>query len=116
MKRDLTEQIAMTCHAVHNVHCAENNQHVIPWEEKSDTHRAMVVIVVESILEGLIESPEEAHENFVAFKQAAGWRYGPEFSTQEKTNPRLCNYEALKKEEKAKDLYFFAVVNSYKKR
>jgi len=115
MKQKKKLQIAKTCHEVHNVLCANNDMQVIPWEEKSTEHHAVVVNSVEKILSGEVESPEESHSNFVHMKEEFGWEYGPKYSTKNKTNPRLCDFEELESVERQKEEYFFAVVSSFKK-
>lgn len=109
------DQIARTCHSVHNAHCKDNFQEVIAWEDKSEDHREMVKNSIKLILNGTVNSPEEAHRIFVSIKQSKGWVYGKEFNAEDKVNPRLCTFKDLKNRERQKDNLFFAVVNSFKK-
>ena len=111
---ELIEAIAKTCHAVHNVSCKENGQHIISWEDKTRAHKEMVFIVIHKILIGLITTPEEAHQRFIESKEADGWIYGEIYSTEHKTSPRLVEFRKLAKKDRIKDEYFFAIVNSFK--
>lgn len=108
-------KIAKACHAAHNQICKNHGQHVIPWENKSKEHHKTVKNSIKKILNGKINSPEEAHINFVEKKEKEGWEYGPEYSTKKKTNPRLCDWEELEDVEREKEEMFFAVASSFKK-
>lgn len=116
MKQNKKLKIAKACHNVHNVFCANNGMKVIPWDEKATEHHAVVINSIERILSGEVESPEDAHENFVRLKEDFGWEYGPEYSTKNKTNPRLCDWEELPQVERMKEELFFAVVSGFKKK
>jgi len=115
MKNKKKLQIAKTCHEVHNVLCKNNGMQVIPWEDKSPEHHAIVADSVEKIVKGIVRSPQEAHYNFVIGKRKDGWEYGPDYSTRNKTNPRLCSFDELEDIEREKEEYFFAVASSFKK-
>jgi hypothetical protein len=86
---------------------------VIPWEDKSDEHHAIVMNSVDKIVNGRITSAEDAHMNFVMMKREDGWCYGDEYSTANKTNPRLCDFDELDDVERQKEEYFFAVASSF---
>lgn len=60
------EQIAKTCHEVHNVVLRIYMNTTIPWEDKSEAHKEVVRDSVLKILNGDIKSPQQAHVNFVA--------------------------------------------------
>lgn len=113
MKTSL-EQIAKTCHEAHNQICKNHGQAIIPWESKSEAHHETVKNSVKKIINGIIKSPEEAHMNFKFKKRKDGWTYGEEYSTKEKTNPRLCNFSGLPEAERQKEEMFFAVARSFK--
>ena len=115
MKKKRKLQLAKACHNIHNVVCLNNGMQVIPWEEKSEKHHKVVINSIDKILKGKINSPEESHDNFVAKKEKDGWIYGEKFSTKNKTNPRLCNFNELEGPEKEKEDFFFALVSSFKK-
>ena len=116
MKKKKKLKIAMACHAVHNVLCENHGLQVIPWEDKSDEHQAIVLDSITKILDGHVDSPEDAHNNFVGMKMEDGWEYGDEYSTENKTNPRLCDYEDLDDIDRMKEEFFFAVASSFKKK
>lgn len=116
MKKKRKLQIAMACHNAHNVLCESHGLQVIPWEDKSPEHHAIVIDSIDRILSGEIESPEEAHDNFVFMKEADGWGYDTEYSRKNKTNPRLCEWDDLEKVDRMKEELFFAVASSFIKK
>jgi len=116
MKKKNLRKIAMACHAAHNIHCANNDMQVIAWEDKSKEHHKIVMNSVKKILDGKIKSPEKAHMNFVKKKKKDGWMYDAEYSTERKTNPRLCDFDELPSNERMKEEFFFAVASSFKKK
>ena len=115
MKTKKKLQIAKACHNVHNVLCAKHGLQVIPWEEKPLEHQAIVVDSIEKILSGEVNSPQEAHDNFVEKKMSFGWTYGEEYSNTNKTNPRICEWDELDGVGRMKEELFFAVASSFRK-
>jgi len=114
MKHKKKLQIAKACHNVHNVLCKKHGLHVILWDDKSPEHQAIVINSIERILSGEIESPEQAHQNFVDLKEEDGWSFGV-FSTKDKTNPRICDWDELESVDRMKEELFFAVASGFKK-
>jgi len=115
MKEKKKLQIAKACHNAHSVIAKNNGMKVIPWEDKSEEHKAVVINSIEKIVSGEIKSPEEAHENFVHMKEEFGWEFGPEYSTRFKTSPRLCDYEELTDVELQMEDTFFSVAVAFRK-
>jgi hypothetical protein len=113
MKKKKIRKIAIACHNVHNVLCENNGLKVIPWEDKTPEHQAIVMDSVKKILKGEITSAEEAHNNFAEMKLSEGWSYAPEFSEKKKTSPRICDFEDLEDIDRQKEEYFFAVASSF---
>ena len=110
-----SKKIAKICHNVHNVICEQNGLKVTPWEEKSEEHQAIVIDSVDKILSGEINSPEQAHDNFIGMKIEEGWIFGANHSEKKKTSPRLCEFTDLPDLEQMKDEYFFNVACSFRK-
>ena len=113
MKQKKKLQIAKACHNVHNVLCKKHGMQVIPWEDKSPEHQATVADSLDKILSGAIRTPQEAHFNFVMKKRQDGWEHADEYSTRNKTNPRLCEWDELESVERMKEELFFAVASSF---
>jgi hypothetical protein len=49
------------------------------------------------------EWPELSHKNWLAFKAADGWIYGPTKDAEKKTHPCMVAYAALPESQRAKD-------------
>jgi len=115
-QNEMKLKIAKACHAVNNVLCKNHGLQIITWEDKSPENQKIVLESITKILEGYLTSPEEAHNNFVEMKMKNGWEYGNEYSTENKTNPRLRDYDELNDFERMKEEFFFAIASSFKKK
>ena len=114
MKKMNKEQIAKTAHTVHLAYCKEMGILTQPnWDDINESHRDMVLDSVSKILSGEISSREESHKCFLDHKLSDGWVYGKEYSLDNKTNPRLVEFNDLDEEQKIKDALFFSCVSSF---
>jgi len=52
------------------------------------------------------------HEEWMARRKAAGWRYGPEKDERLKTHPCLVPYSELDARQRQKDVLFLAIVSA----
>ena len=79
-----------------------------PWENLSQQMRDSIVDGVNGVLHG--NTPRESHENWLKFKEQAGWKYGDvkDFST--KTHPCFVAYDDLPEDQRIKDDLFTSVV------
>lgn len=57
-------------------------------------------------------TPEEAHRQWVKFKAAHGWTYGPVKDEVAKTHPCMVEYGMLPTAQKAKDALFLAITRA----
>lgn len=63
------------------------------------------------------EAPASAqHDQWMAEKQAAGWRYGAVKDADRKTHPSLVPYTELPESERRKDALFQAVIDALTRR
>ena len=60
-------------------------------------------------------TPEISHESWLKQKLEEGWVYGKAKDPEAKTHPCIMRYEELSKYQRAKDLLFSAVCNTFKK-
>lgn len=63
------------------------------------------------IMSGQIVTPEDAHNSWLDFKAASGWKYGAQKNSEAKTHPCIVAYADLPVEQRAKDAIFFGIVN-----
>tara|TARA_R110002124_G_scaffold285661_1_gene464491 strand:- start:111 stop:449 length:339 start_codon:yes stop_codon:yes gene_type:complete len=108
-------EIAKEVHKNHREYCASINHKTQPvWSKLEESHKQTIASTVNKILSSEIKSKEDSHINFVNFKKSLGWKFGDAYSIELKTNPRLCNFEDLSKENRMKEEIFFNTVIKYK--
>jgi hypothetical protein len=108
------EQIARVCHEVNRAYCVSlGDDSQVPWQDAPDWQRTSAMNGVRGHLSGVISSPEQAHEAWLAEKQATGWTYGPVKDPAAKTHPCIRPYADLPVEQRTKDALFGAVVAAF---
>lgn len=80
------------------------------WAEADANLKASAIHGVEKALTGI--SDEELHEEWVRYKAAQGWQYGPMKDPVKLTHPCMVPYADLPEEERRKDRLFRAVVSA----
>lgn len=100
------EAIARTCYAVNAVYCRDIGDTPRDWEEC----RASVISGVERALAGA--TPEQLHDAWCQFQEAAGWVYGEVKDPVAKLHPCLVPYDQLESDQRTKDQFFLAIVES----
>lgn len=108
VKRLDVEAIARTCYAVNTVYCRLIGDTPRDWDECKDS----VISGVNKALEGA--TPEQLHDAWCQFQIAAGWCHGETKDPVAKTHPCLVSYDDLPFEQRNKDQFFLAVVESLK--
>lgn len=116
MVRKLTpENIASIIHEANRQHRLVMGHAPGPhWGETRAEVRASAVNGVEKALQGY--TPEELHAEWVEFKGAQGWTWGPYKDRVNKRHPNLVPHETLPPEQQVKDRLFIAMVNALKER
>lgn len=105
------ENIAQVCHEANRALQRLLGEQVnFPWENTGPELRASAVDGVVQALRG--KPPAELHENWVQFKAAQGWTYGPSKDFSAKEHPCMVRYADLPPEQKVKDALFSAVVHA----
>lgn len=103
--------IARICHEANRVlqtHIGEAA--ALVWPLMDSDHRASVIDGVHKALDNPDLTPEQSHENWLAFKRAAGWEYGPTKNDELRVHPCLVPWSALPAEQRAKDTLFLGIV------
>jgi hypothetical protein len=106
--------IAHVCHEANRALQIEQADPTIPvsvlWEDLDEETRASAISGVQGILNG--NTPEQSHENWVAFKVTHGWTLGPVKDEAQKEHPLLVPYDQLPPAQQIKDDLFSNVVNA----
>ena len=106
--------VAKVCHEANRVLCEHlnDNMHQVPWDEAPEWQKDSVV---DGVMFNLVnpDAPANAsHDNWLAEKKAAGWKYGPVKNEEKKEHPCYAPYEDLPAEQRAKDHLFKAIVGA----
>lgn len=105
--------IAQVVHEANRAYCQTlGDDSQVPWHDAPDWQRSSAVAGVEGILDGTITRPEQSHENWLAEKERAGWKYGPVKNAKTKEHPCFVPYGQLPREQQVKDAIFFAIVRA----
>lgn len=107
------EQIAKVCHEVNRAYCLSiGDESQLPWNDApewvKDSARAGVALHSADLSLG----PEASHEAWMRHKLADGWVFGWEKNAERKEHPCLVPFDALPREQQAKDYIFQAVVHA----
>ena len=82
------------------------------WEEAPAEMRESSVKGVLFALENPNATPEDQHKAWCADKAAAGWKYGAEKNSVDKTHPAMIEYTLLPAGTRAKDALFRTIVKA----
>ena len=103
--------IAAVCHEANRALCRSLGDHSQkPWPEADDWQVESAENGVRFCLENPDAPASANHDSWLAEKVENGWVYGEVKDAEKKTHPCIVPYEALPKEQQAKDHLFKAVV------
>ncbi len=106
------EQIAKVCHEVNRAYCEALGDTSQPsWEDAPEWQRSSAVNGVKFHEANPDAGPDHSHNEWLAEKRAAGWKFGPVKDPEAKEHPCFVPYDELPTEQKAKDFLFRAVVH-----
>ena len=106
------EQIARVCHEVNAAYCLALGDDSQPrWEVAPQWQRDSAIAGVKFHLESE-RSASASHESWLAQKEADGWTFGPVKDPARKQHPCMVPFDALPREQQAKDFIFRAVVGA----
>jgi hypothetical protein len=107
------EQIARVAHEVNRAYCQALGDNSQPaWEDAPQWQRESALLGVQLHIENPDASPQASHESWMAQKVAEGWKYGPEKRPDLKEHHCMVPFDALPREQQAKDYIFRAVVHA----
>jgi hypothetical protein len=107
------EEIARVCHEVNRTYCECMGDNSQPeWRSAGPDIKASAISGVDFHMRNPFAGPEASHENWMADKIAAGWKYGEEKDPEAKTHPCIVPFDELPKEQQAKDWLFRGVVHA----
>lgn len=108
-----TRQVARVCHEVNRAYCKTIGDNSQPsWENAPAWQKVSAIDGVHFHLSNPDAGPSASHKNWMADKEADGWKYGPVKDPEKKEHPCMVPYEQLPVEQRAKDYLFIAVVKA----
>ena len=106
------DQIARICHEVNRAYCQSLGDFSQPtWEEAPEWQRSSARMGVDLHTMGNF-GPEASHISWMKQKLEEGWVYGPVKDPENKQHPCIVPFDALPREQQAKDFIFRAVVHA----
>lgn len=110
------EFAAALAHEANRAYCQSiGDDSLLPWSDTPEDIRNSARSGVRFVWDGT-KTPEQSHENWLKFKEADGWHYGPVKDAERKTHPAFLPYKDLPEEQKIKDHIFRSVVLAVKVR
>lgn len=109
--------VAELCHEVNRRYCQSlGDKSQRPWPNTPKNIQASatdgVLVMMDARDQRVPWPPGKSHENWLHFKLADGWTYGPEKDLEAKTHPCMVPYDQLPEEQRLKDTIFISVVNA----
>ena len=106
-------QIAETCHEANRSIChAQGDFSQLPWNMVPENIKQSAFDGVAFHIANPDSSPDQSHINWLKFKEADGWVYGPVKDADKKIHPCMVPYRELPVEQRAKDYLFSALVDT----
>lgn len=107
------EAIARTAHEVNRAYCLSlGDTSQTSWEDAPDWQKASAIAGVDFLAGNPHAGVVAIHHNWVMTKVADGWVPGPVKDAHKKQHPCLVPFEALPKEQQAKDYLFVGTVRA----
>ena len=109
------EDIAHVAHDANRAFCLTLGDSSQPfWYAAPEWQRDSAINGVKFHLTNPNSSPSASHENWLAQKEAEGWKYGPVKDADKKEHPCFLPYEDLPIEQQMKDYLFVNIVHTLK--
>lgn len=105
--------IARVCHEANRAYCAAlEDFSQLPWSEAPDWQRESCEAGVQFHADNPLAGPADSHQEWLDYKRAEGWVYGPRKNPERKEHPCMVPYHELPAEQRRKDALFNAVVRA----
>jgi hypothetical protein len=105
--------VAAIAHNVNRAFCQSIGDNSQPlWDDAPEWQQRSAIDGVNAIVQGVVTTPEQSHQNWSKHKISEGWVYGPVKDADAKTHPCLVPYSELPPEQRVKDDLFYAVVTT----
>lgn len=108
-------EIARVCHEVNRAYCQALGDESQPaWADAPQWQKDSALLGVKLHIENPNAGPAASHESWMAQKVADGWVYGAakDPAAVPPTHPCIVAFDALPREQQAKDYIFRAVVHA----
>lgn len=108
------EEIAKVCHEANKAYCeviGDFSQK--SWLEAEQWQRDSAISGVDYAIKNPFATPEDQHGNWVAEKEAEGWKHGVVKDDVKKEHPCMVPYSELPLPQRRKDALFRAIVKVF---
>lgn len=113
MMTTLIEQAGRVAHEANRAYCVAISDFSVPaWDLAPKEMRDSVLNGVRFHIANPSATPEDSHDNWLRFKHAEGWTWGPFKDAEAKKHPCMQEYALLPQKQRAKDYIFRAVVHT----
>ena len=113
LTEDIVEKIAKVAHEVNRAYCvAIYDNSKAPWEQTPELLRNSTKSGIRHLAKNPDINPQQAHEEWLAYKVKEGWIYGRVIDNENKKHPCLVPYNELSQADKVKDNLFRAIVKN----
>ena len=107
------QDIAKVVHTINKAYCESlKDFSQVDWEKAPENIKQSAIDGVNFIISNPDVGPDASHSNWLKFKEADGWKYGPVKDMDKKEHPCFVPYDDLPQEQKSKDYLFKATVKS----
>lgn len=105
-------EIAEACHVM-NMACRKlQNEKETAWVDSTDDVRQSAISGVKHVMANPDITPEQIHDEWMAYKKKQGWQYGETRSDDAKTHPGMVPFSELDPVEQLKDIVFVNTVKT----
>jgi hypothetical protein len=107
------EAVCSIAHEANRALCALfGDMSPLPWMAETEHVRQSVRFGVDWARRHPAATAEDMHEQWVRFKEASGWTYGPTKNERMQQHPCIVPYDELPEHQKLKDILFLSIVRA----